>query len=52
MRRSTHESGGRWWTGEPIGHPEATGEFDCDPGYVVEVTGDVVARANLDENRI
>jgi ABC-type branched-subunit amino acid transport system substrate-binding protein len=32
--------------------PEEPGSFDCDPSYVVEVTGPVVDQANLDADRI
>lgn len=32
--------------------PTEAGTFTCDPSYVVEVTGDIITRAKLDENRI
>jgi hypothetical protein len=32
--------------------PAEPGTFDCDPSYVVEVTGPVVDQANLDADRI
>ena len=32
--------------------PEGVGEFDCDPSYVVPVSGPVVDQANLDADRI
>ena len=32
--------------------PEAAGEYDCAPEYIAEVTGPVVDRVALDENRV
>ncbi len=33
-------------------YPEEVATYDCDPSYVVQVTGAVVDQANLDANRI
>jgi ABC-type branched-subunit amino acid transport system substrate-binding protein len=33
-------------------HPEGAGTYDCDPSYVVPVTGRVVDQANLDADRV
>jgi hypothetical protein len=33
-------------------YPEGAGTYDCDPSYVVQVTGAVVDQANLDANRV
>ena len=33
-------------------YPEGAGTYDCDPSYVVNVTGAVVDQAHLDANRV
>ena len=33
-------------------HPDERGTYDCDPRYVVTVTGRVVDQANLDADRV
>ena len=33
-------------------YPETEGQYDCDPSYVVQVSGPVVDQANLDANRV
>ena len=32
--------------------PTDPGTFDCDPSFAGKVTGPLVERANLDENRV
>ena len=33
-------------------YPEDVASYDCDPSYVVQVTGAVVDQAHLDANRV